>query len=104
MHNPAALTKYIKLLNDDKTPTEAEGLTKHELYNDLIITSLRTRRGIDTEELKKRFGNMFHDYFMSQLRSRIQPNLYERCSNGAIRLTQEGILVSDSVFTELIWV
>ena len=104
MHNPAALTKYIKLLNDDKIPAEAEGLAKHELYNDFIITSLRTQRGIDTEKLRKRFGNTFHDYFASQLQSRIQPKLYERCDDGAIRLTQEGILVSDSVFTELIWV
>lgn len=104
MHNPAALTKYIKLLKDGKIPAEAEGLTKHELYNDFIITSLRTRRGLNTAELKKRFGNTFYDYFLSQLQSRIQPNLYKRHGDENIRLTQEGILVSDSVFTELIWV
>ncbi|MBP5136641.1 MAG: radical SAM family heme chaperone HemW [Paludibacteraceae bacterium] len=104
MHNPTSLTKYIKALLDGINPAEAEGLTKQEMYNDFVITALRTRRGLDTTELKTRFGSTFHDYFIKQTETRVPKRLIENEGNGIVRLTQEGILVSDSVFTELIWV
>ena len=54
--NIPSLEKYIFAIEEKNRLYEKEELSLTTRYNEYIMTSLRTRRGIDLPTLKKRFG------------------------------------------------
>lgn len=56
-NNVGRIEEYIRLLSLGKTPIEnSEVITKQELFEETIMLGLRTRYGINLNEIKSRFG------------------------------------------------
>lgn len=97
--NVADVKDYIRLINASSHEyiEETEHLTDTERYNDLITTALRTCDGIDTESLPRRH----RDFILKASQKHIAlGNLSLR--NGIIRLTRQGLFISDSIMVDLI--
>lgn len=50
-YNPSNITEYIKSINNWKSAYIVETESENEKFNDIIITSLRTSSGLDTDKL-----------------------------------------------------
>ena len=80
-------------------PDGYEALNSTAKYNDLITTALRTRRGIDLSQLsiKERA------YIIMNARKSIANGLLLH-DGDSLRLTREGLYVSDDVMSDLVYV
>jgi oxygen-independent coproporphyrinogen-3 oxidase len=82
---------------------EIEELDENSRYNDFVITSLRTINGMDMLMMKEKFGEKLHTYCLRNAHTFINRNLLEM-KDGKLRLTEEGIFISDGIMSELLWV
>lgn len=92
-YNPSNLKLYI----DNFPTTEIEEEDERERYNDMLITSLRTARGIDLTTLPQRQSD--------RLLSKAQPYLANRSmsvKDNRLRISEQAWFTSDSILRELI--
>lgn len=54
--NSTNIADYIKSINSGSIYYEIENENIYELYNDFVITALRTREGIDLDEMSKKYN------------------------------------------------
>lgn len=99
--NISHLPKYLKAISENRLDAEIENLSVTEKYNDYILTALRTSDGIDFNYITNKFGTSFTE--LAKETAAIQSKeknieiIGEKC-----RLTEKGIFISDSIFTEFI--
>lgn len=101
--NVSSLDTYIKGMESEQRAFEKEELDIYTRYNEFIITSLRTRWGCPIQKLKDSFGNQLGDYCMNIATPYLKNGKLEM-KEGALRLTKEGIFISDSIMSDLLWV
>lgn len=97
--NISDVKDYIRFVNSSSHEyiEETEHLTDTERYNDIITTTLRTSDGIDTRTLPQRH----RDFILKASQKHIAlGNL--SLDNGIIRLTRQGLFISDSIMVDLI--
>ena len=82
-------------------PFERETLDITERYNDMVMLSLRTCEGIDLSDVLTRFGSNLHDYLLSQSRQYEESDLLIN-EEDRLRLSRQGLYVSDMVITDLL--
>ena len=80
---------------------EIEMLDEKAVFNDFIITRLRTLKGIDLNELEHLFGEEKKDYCMQQAKKNLD-NQSLKLENNHLRLTRKGIFISDGIMVELL--
>ncbi|MBP6284080.1 MAG: radical SAM family heme chaperone HemW [Paludibacteraceae bacterium] len=99
--NKASIIGYCTGIEENTEYFELEMLTKIEQYNDFVITSLRTKKGVNTLQLKTLFGEQQLNYFLKQCEKYIDTN--KLCAeDNFVRLTEKGIFVSDSIMEDII--
>lgn len=91
------LKKYIESIESGVLPSESEVIDADTHYNDLITTALRTREGLNLDNLPQKY----REYALVNARKSISEHLLE-ATDSHIRLTREGLFVSDMVMSELI--
>lgn len=91
------LKKYIESIESGVLPSESEVIDADTHYNDLITTALRTREGLNLDDLPQKY----REYALVNARKSISEHLLE-ATDSHIRLTREGVFVSDMVMSELI--
>lgn len=96
--NVADLNQYIKAIGEGRLPLERETLDEATRYDDLIVTALRTREGIDLTALPEKQAQ----YLQKQAAKFLQCD-YLRIENSRITLTRQGIYVSDAIMADLMW-
>jgi oxygen-independent coproporphyrinogen-3 oxidase len=64
--NVSSLKTYMELLASGKEICQTEELTVHERYHDYLITSLRTRWGVDPDHIEHSFGAQYRSHFEKQ--------------------------------------
>lgn len=101
--NVASLNRYIKSMESGLPEREKEPLSLQEKYNEFILTGLRTMWGVDLQDLKLKFGGHFHDFCLENAQRYIEKRLL-RTEDGKLKLTREGIFVSDGIMSDLMWV
>lgn len=96
--NKTDLKAYIEA--DGCPPNEVEVLSEQELYNEFVFTRLRTRRGLNIQDLNQRFQSRFKEDFAStaERHSREGNICFE--SDGSIRLTHKGLMISNDVMSD----
>lgn len=102
--NPSDLSVYIKGIEEGLPVFETEELTSEERYNDAVLTRLRTAEGLPIEWVKERFGHTLYNYMMRAAQTPLSYGSLELSPEGCLRLTREGIFISDAVMRELIYV
>lgn len=101
--NVASLPIYIKGIAESKPNLEREELYLPTRYNDFIITRLRTRWGIRLDELASTFGEKWLSYCLRQAQPSLQRGLLTH-DRGYLRLSRQGLFLSDGIMSELLWV
>ena len=98
--NVAAIKKYIDADIVDRIVAEKEILTTQQLFNEYVMTSLRTSWGCDLEHINNVFGDSYSDYFTKSIKSFI--NEKKVTQNGSrFVLSKTGKLFADGIAADL---
>lgn len=98
--NVADLKLYIEEINNGIIPMEREELDNDTTFNDIITTALRTSDGIDLNALETSLGKRYRNTLISAACKHIEQGLLE-IRHDRLRLTAEGIFISDMVMSDL---
>ncbi|MDD6668085.1 MAG: radical SAM family heme chaperone HemW [Bacteroidales bacterium] len=98
--NPASLRQYIQKINDFGVAYDEEIETPEQLYNEWIMTRLRTADGLDLLDVGTRWGEKMEKHTRSVLLGFENEGLV-RLSADVASLTDRGVMLSDMIFREL---
>ncbi|MDX9728715.1 MAG: radical SAM family heme chaperone HemW [Bacteroidales bacterium] len=99
--NVSDVKKYIKAIDAGKIPCEREELSRITVFNEYVMTSLRTMWGIDLQYVEEYFDKEMHDYLVNLSGRYIRYGLMKREKNTLI-LTDQGKMISDNIIAELL--
>ena len=77
-----------------------EILSDSELYDEMVMCGLRTRRGINLHRLLDRFGQQRYDYLLRCARPHLTAQRLA-ITDGHLHLTESALMVSDDVMSDL---
>lgn len=98
--NVADLKLYIEEINNGIIPMEREELDNDTTFNDIITTALRTSDGIDLNAMETHLGKRYRNTLISAAGKHLEQGLLE-IRHDRLRLTSEGIFISDMVMSDL---
>ena len=92
--------KYIKALYASQLPLVQENLNTQDMYNEYVMTSLRTKWGCSLIEIEKNYPVSYLNYFKTQIKRHVV--------NGSIienkemyTLSDTGKLIADRISSDL---
>lgn len=95
--NVSDIRKYMESIAEDILPAESEVIDDVTHYNDIITTALRTKEGINIDELP----DTQRQYILSAADRHIAGELLQLHGN-MLSLTRKGLFISDSIMADLI--
>lgn len=101
--NVASIDEYIRALEDGHRLCETEPRDPDTAYNECVMTSLRTRQGLSLEEVEKEYGTVLRQYCTDMALPHLKDGKLEM-QDGRLRLTRDGIFVSDSIISDLMYI
>lgn len=101
--NISDLNKYIDGIGKGKVPFEREIIDETTHFNDIITTATRTAEGVSLEKIKREFGDKYLNNLMNEAKKHIANGMLEIADNN-LRLTKEGVFISDSIMSDLIYI
>lgn len=99
-YNPSGLRAYLEGVATDGRAYSEEEETADQLYNEWVMTRLRTKWGMDMENLRYRFGRERAAYAERVVDGFVAEGCLERRGQ-IVRLTRKGVMLSDSIFRDL---
>lgn len=99
--NIANNARYINGIQTKELPLETENLSLNDRFNEYVMTTLRTKWGINQQYVKNEFGA---DYLNSMLRNievYVDNNEVDISEEGIITLNPSGKLIADQIASEL---
>lgn len=101
--NVSSLPTYIRGIENGSPEVEVEELDINTRYNDFIITGLRTMWGVNLTEIQGQFGNDKLIYCQKQATPYLKQGLLIE-KDATLTLSRNGIFISDSIMSDLLWV
>lgn len=101
--NIAGNIRYIEAVDSGKIYFEKEYLSDIDRYNEYIMTSLRTKKGISKTYIEKIFGSSFLNYFNNESKSAIENGML-LVKGDYTYIESSNFLLSDSLITDLMMV
>lgn len=101
--NVSSLPAYIRGIESGSPEIEVEELDINTRYNDFIITGLRTMWGVNLTEIQGQFGNDKLIYCQKQATPYLKQGLLIE-KDATLTLSRNGIFISDSIMSDLLWV
>lgn len=92
--------KYIASIIQNEVPAENEVLSETDKFNEYIMTSLRTKWGMDLDYLERNFPEEFWIEMQEGLADNVSRGYIEK-TGSIITLTTEGKLLADAIASEL---
>lgn len=99
-YNPANTHAYIASITQGKCCYTEEVLSPTDRYHDMLLTRLRTRQGIHETEIKQSMPAELIEYMYRMATPHIAHGDMEQ-SNGYLRITRQGLFISDSIISDL---
>lgn len=99
--NVASLKQYIEALDLGKNYSEKESLSERDRFNDYLITSLRTSKGICERTIREDFGEGMLKMLMKKMKTGIEKGIIKK-EGGHVSINQEEWLKADMIIRELI--
>ncbi len=99
--NTNNIIEYINGIVSDNCVSETESLSPSDIFNDYVITALRTSSGIDMDYLEREHPRKMVDYLRHQAESFVRDGRLEYTTNH-LKLTHSGIFISDEIMEALI--
>lgn len=101
--NKASLETYIQGMEQGKRPYETEVLNADTRYNEYVMTGMRTILGISLDKIRTDFGTERLDYLQRMAAPHLRRGKIVT-QDGRLRLTEEGIFISDDIISDLMYV
>ena len=101
--NVASLDKYIHAIQQGKLDYEIEELDIYTRYNDFVITTIRTHWGMSLSQLRSIYGEELYQYCLRMAKPHLAQGVLEM-KGDTLKLTKEGIFISDGIMSDLLWV
>jgi len=98
--NTSNIDSYIESTLGGATKSEAEALNEVTLYNEMIMTRLRTIEGIRPNDIR-RIQPIQAEYLKKAAKNHLYDGLLELTSDHCLRLTRQGLILSDRVMCDL---
>lgn len=98
--NCADTELYFQSIEQGRVAFKEELLSEQERYNEFVFTALRTREGISLIELESRFGKSYLDYCLNCSEKYLLSGRLE-IKDPYLRLTRDGIFISDQVMSDM---
>jgi oxygen-independent coproporphyrinogen-3 oxidase len=91
---------YIQKLKHNQLAYESELLSQKEQLNELLLVQLRTKWGLNLDNIKSRFGFDFMDVRKKEIHKLLKNNLLQT-ENNVLFLTEKGKLLADAITVDL---
>lgn len=101
--NVASLDKYIQTIQQGKLDYEIEELDIYTRYNDYVITTIRTHWGMSLSHLRSTYGENLYQYCLRMAKPHLEQRVLE-IKEDTLKLTKEGIFISDGIMSDLLFV
>ena len=92
---------YIKSIEDHKVPCETEVLSREDKINEIILTTLRTSKGCDTQKIRHDFEFDLLDHHKLYIEQIIQLDFACIEGDGTLKLTRKGRMLADKISSDL---
>ena len=102
-YNPNSIHEYMKKVGECGIAYEEDDETEWEKYNEYIMIGLRTMWGVSLSNLEEMFSNELYNHFIAESRRFIISGELKE-ENGAVVLTEKGIMLTDYVVCSLMFV
>jgi oxygen-independent coproporphyrinogen III oxidase len=99
--NVSHIRKYIEAVSNGNPYSESEVLDETTRYNEYLMLSLRTDRGISLKQIANEFGQQVADNLEKNIRL-MRSAEWIRQQDDSLRLTPAGWMVSDYIVSRLI--
>jgi oxygen-independent coproporphyrinogen-3 oxidase len=99
--NVSDVKEYIRSVNEGTVSFEREELDRFTLFNEYIMTALRTVWGIDLAHVENSYDKELHDYLVNMSGKYIRYGLMKR-ERDTLALTDQGRMISDNIIAELL--
>lgn len=94
--NVSDINKYIESISHDTVPFTFEPIDADTHYNDIVTTELRTSEGIDLSRL----DDKYMQYIVKQAARHVADKTVA-INDGHLKLTREGLYISDMIMSDL---
>lgn len=101
--NVASISKYIEGIRAENLNLEIEVLDENTRYNDFILTGMRTKWGVNLSDLESLFGTKMKVFCLKNARKYLDQGFLTEKDN-ILKLTRQGIFISDGIMSDLMWV
>jgi oxygen-independent coproporphyrinogen III oxidase len=101
--NVANNTKYIDSINKGDLPITRETLSLDDRYNEYVMTRLRTKKGIDLNEIEENFGPERLNYLLEQATEHLRLGVLEKTDH-SISVTRKGAFLTDGIASNLFFI
>ncbi|KHF41915.1 radical SAM family heme chaperone HemW [Halalkalibacter okhensis] len=100
--NHGPIPKYLKAIEQGELPTfQTHQVSAIERIEEAMFMGLRKREGVNIAQFEKRYGQSLLNIFANEIDHLKQRGLV-RSRDGAIQLTEEGLLLGNEVFEQFI--
>ncbi len=98
--NVSHVESYIKGIEKGNSYFEEEILSEKDRYNEYILTSIRTKWGVDLKAVENEFGQAFKNNLVKQIEKYLKSgNVLQ--NNNVFTLSKNGLFISDEIMSEL---
>ncbi len=98
--NVSSIEKYANAIESLSIPATSEMLTPDQIYDEYVLTSLRTMWGTDANFIERQFGPKYSSHFLKRAEPFLLQNKLENKGNNYC-LTDTGKLFADGIASEL---
>lgn len=94
---------YINSIQAGKLPQQTEELSTTDSYNEYVMTRLRTKYGVNLEDIQEKFGEKYKLHFLKEADRFLQDGLMEN-SDETFHITPNGKFLSDGIAADLFYI
>jgi oxygen-independent coproporphyrinogen-3 oxidase len=98
--NVASIKKYIRSINAGEDPGESEILDDRSRYHDVLITTLRTREGLDPHYMTRIFNERITDHFQRVSAAFVDRGILAE-HDGRLHIPPERWITADGIIRDL---
>ncbi len=99
--NISNVRRYISSISKGHVPFEREELDSITMFNEYVMTALRTMWGIDLVYVEENFNKELSDYLVNISDRFVRYGMIS-CDKKTLVLTDQGKMISDNIITELL--
>ena len=92
--------KYTKEIEKNQLPSEKEMLTVNDVFNETVMTGLRTIWGVDLEKIQAKFGEEYKSHLVDATLVFINQGLLN-IERGILKTTNKGKFLADGIASDL---